>query len=193
MAEGLAALALERSRSSWTSRAPRSLPELSRTVSLGDERTAPDKARVCRSEPPSACWRRAALRHCERPDRARSAPRPAAGFAQKGQPRDSALRDRYRRRPVTRWHDRFARNAIMWACPSDYCFGLSDSALSGHRVGDIGMARSCRCRRQPCRPALAGEPPGARRAHRHAQAHRPSPAVSAFGTPNHERLIARPK
>jgi hypothetical protein len=37
-------------------------PELSGTVSLGDERTAPDKARVCRSEPPSACWRRAARR-----------------------------------------------------------------------------------------------------------------------------------
>ena len=40
-------------------------------------------------------------------------------------------------------------------------------------IGDIGMARSCRCRRRPCRPALAGEPPGALRARRHAPPRRP--------------------
>jgi hypothetical protein len=41
---------LNGSRSSRTSRAPRWLPELSGTVSLGDERLRPTEARVSRSE-----------------------------------------------------------------------------------------------------------------------------------------------
>ncbi len=47
-------------------------------------------------------------------------------------------------------------------------FILAACVTARDRYGDIGMARSCRCRRRPCRPGLAGEPPGALRARRHA-------------------------
>jgi hypothetical protein len=116
------------------------VPELSGTVSLGDERTATDEARICQSDttvrllapygsPASKrSWVRTSLllwmvgagpagrahcrarrrpsdrdranpfaRHCERPDEARSAPPPAAGFAQMRLHRSSPARAGSRR------------------------------------------------------------------------------------------------